>query len=64
MLKILQNRLQKYVNQELPGVHTGFRKARGTWDQTANIRRIIEKIRELKKKKKKKTHLHLFHWLC
>ena len=37
-LKILQARLQQYVNQELPGVQTGFRKGRGTRDQIANIR--------------------------
>ena len=37
MLKILQARLQKYVNEELPDVQTGFRKGRGTTDQTANI---------------------------
>ena len=58
MLKLLQTRLQKYENQELQGVHTGFRKARGTRDQIANIRWIIEKARELKKKKKE---LLLFH---
>ena len=49
MLKIFQARLQRYVNQE-PGVHPGFRKDRGTRDQIANIRWIIEKARELKKK--------------
>ena len=65
MLKILQTRLQKYKNQELQSVHTGFRKARGTWDQIANIRWIIEKAKELKKTKqnKKKKNLLLFHWL-
>ena len=46
MLKILQARLQQYVNQELPGVQAGFRKGRGTRDQIANIHRIIEKARE------------------
>ena len=46
MLKILQARLQQYVNRELPHVHTGFRKDRGTRDQIANIRWIIEKARE------------------
>ena len=45
MLKILQARLQQYVNQE-PPVQAGFRKGRGTRDQTANIRWIIEKGRE------------------
>ena len=49
MLKILQARLQQYVNRELPDVQTGFRKGRGTWDQIANIRWIMEKARELKK---------------
>ena len=43
MLKILQARLQQYVNHELPDVQAGFRKGRGTRDQTANIRWIIEK---------------------
>ena len=50
MLKILQARLQWYVNLELPVVQAGFRKGRGTRDQIANIHRIIEKARELKKK--------------
>ena len=45
MLKILQARLQQYVNCELPDVHAGFRKGRGTRDQIANIRWIIEKAR-------------------
>ena len=43
MLKILQARLQKYVNRELPDVQAGFRKGRGTRDQIANIRWIMEK---------------------
>ena len=43
MLKILQDRLQQYVNHELPDVQAGFRKSRGTRDQIANIRWIIEK---------------------
>ena len=43
MLKILQARLQQYVNRELPDVQAGFRKGRGTRDQIANIRWIIEK---------------------
>ena len=42
-LKILQERLQQYVNRELPDVQTGFRKVRGTRDQIANIRWIMEK---------------------
>ena len=43
MLKILQARLQKYLNRELPDVQAGFRKGRGTRDQIANIRWIIKK---------------------
>ena len=50
MLKILQARLQQYVNHELPDVQAGFRKDRGTRDQIANILWIIEKTRELQKK--------------
>ena len=50
MLKILQARLQQYVNRELPDVQAGFRKGRGTRDQIANIRWIIEKTREFQKK--------------
>ena len=46
MLKILQARIQQYVNCELPDVQAGFRKGRGTRDQMANIRWIIEKARE------------------
>ena len=46
MLKILQSRLQQYVNCELPDVHSGFRKARGTRDPIANICWIIKKARE------------------
>ena len=49
MLKILQARLQQYVNRELPNVQAGFRKGRGTRDQIANIYRIIEKAREFQK---------------
>ena len=49
MLKILQARLQQYVNRELPDVPAGFRKGRGTRDQIANIRWIIEKVREFQK---------------
>ena len=45
MLKILQARLQQYVNRELPDVQAGFRKGRGTSDQTANIHWITEKAR-------------------
>ena len=49
MLKILQARLQQYVNCELPDVQTGIRKGRGTRDQIANIRWIIEKPKEFQK---------------
>ena len=49
MLKILQARLQQYMNCELPDVQAGFRKGRGTRDQIANIRWIIEKSREFQK---------------
>ena len=49
MLKILQARLQQYVNRELSGVQAGFRKARRTRDQIANLRRIIKKAREFQK---------------
>ena len=49
MLKILQARLQQYMNCELPDVQAGFRKGRGTRDQIANIRWIIEKAREFQK---------------
>ena len=49
MLKILQGRLQQYVNSELPDVQASFRKGRGTRDQIANICWIIEKAREFQK---------------
>ena len=49
MLKILQARLQQHMNRELPEVQAGFRKGRGTRDQIANIRWIIEKGREFQK---------------
>ena len=49
MLKILQARLQQYMNHELPDVQAGFRKGRGTRDQTANIPWIIKKAREFQK---------------
>ena len=58
-LKILQARLQQYVNQEIPDGHARFRKHRGTRDQIANIRWIIDKAREFQKK-----HLLLLHRLC
>ena len=61
MLKILQARLQEYVNRELPDVQAGFRKVRGTRDQIANIRWIIEKESSRKQpspptKKRKKLY--------
>ena len=49
MLKILQARLQQYMNYELPDVQAGFQKGRGTRDQTANIRWITGKSREFQK---------------
>ena len=49
MPKIFQDRLQQYMNQELPDVQAGFRKGRGARDQTANIHWIIEKAREFQK---------------
>ena len=49
MLKILQARLQQHMNHELPDVQAGFRKGRGTRDQIANIRLVIEKAREFQK---------------
>ena len=58
-LKILQARLQQYMNRELSDVQAGFIKGRGTRDQIANIRWIIKKAREFQKK-----HLHLLYWLC
>ena len=56
MLKLLQARLQQYMNRELPDVQAGFRKGRGTRDQIANICWIIETAREFQKK-----HLFLLH---
>ena len=61
MLKILQARLQQYVNLELADVQDGFRKGRETKDQIANIHWIIEKARDFQKKKK---HIFLLYWLC
>ena len=49
MLKILQAKLQQYMNRELPDVQAGFRKGRGTRDQIANIHWIMEKAREFQK---------------
>ena len=59
MLKILQARLQQYMNRELPDVQAAFRKGRRTRDQIANICWIIEKAREYQKK-----NLLLLYWLC
>ena len=58
MLKILHAGLQCYMNQELPDVQAWFRKGRGTRDQIANIRWIIEKARDFQK------NIYLFHLLC
>ena len=58
MLKILQARLQQYVNCDLPDVQAGFRKGRGTRDQIANIRWIMKKSKRVPEK-----HLFLFYWL-
>ena len=58
MLKILQARLQQYVNHELSDVLASFRKGKGTRDQIANIDWIMEKAREFQKKKK---HLFLLY---
>ena len=60
MLKILQARLQQYMNHELPDVQAGFRKDRGTRDQIANIHWISEKAREFQKKNThtKKNHIY------
>ena len=55
MFKILQARLQQYMNCELPDVQAGFRKGIGTRDQIANIHWIIKKAREFQKKKKIST---------
>ena len=52
MLRILQHRLQQYLNHEFPDVQPRFRKGIGTRDQIANIRWIMEKAREFQKKKK------------
>ena len=51
MLKILQTRLQQYMNHELPDVQTGFRKGRGTRDEAANTRWIMEKASDFQKTK-------------
>ena len=62
MLKILQARLQQYMNRELPDIQAGFRKGRGTRDQIASIHWIMEKAREFQKKNKtKQKHLFLLY---
>ena len=64
MLKILQARLQQYVNHELPDVQDGFRKGRGTRDQIASLLWIIEKQENSRKKNRKqktKNHVLLLH---
>ena len=58
MLKILQARLQQYVNCEIPDIQAGFRKGRRIRDQIVNICWVIEKVRVLEK------HLLLLYWLC
>ena len=58
MLKILQARLQYYVNHELPDIQAGFRKGRGTREQIANILWISKKAREFQK------NIFLLYWLC
>ena len=67
MFKILQARLQHYVNRELPDVQAGFRKGRGTRDQIANIHWITEKARQFQKKTSTSASLttlkHLTVWL-
>ena len=57
ILKILQDRLLQYMNRELPDVHAGFRKGRGTRDQIANIHWIFEKAKEFQE-----WHLFLLYW--
>ena len=59
MLKILQARLQQYVNRELPDIQGGFRKGKGTRDRITNVCWIMEKAREFQKK-----HLFLLYGLC
>ena len=64
MLKILQARIQQYMNWEFLNVQAGFRKGRGTRDQVANIHWIIEKAKELKKKKSTSASLTMLKPLC
>ena len=64
MLKILQARLQQYVNREHPDVQAGFRKGRGTRDQIANIHWIIKKAREFQKTPVSALLIMPSIWLC
>ena len=64
MFKILQARLQQYVNRDLPDVQAGFGKGRGTRDQITNSHWIIEKAREFKKKKSISALLTMPKPLC
>ena len=64
MLKILQARLQQYVNRELPYVQAGFRNGRGTRDQIATICWIMEKAREFEKKTSTSASLTTLKPLC
>ena len=64
MLKILQARLQQYVNHELPDVQAEFRNGRGPRDQIANIHWIIENSREFQKNKKSRCFFIWLYWLC
>ena len=63
MLKILQARLQKYVNHELPDIQAGFRKGRGARDQIANICWIVEKAREFQKNICFTDYAKAFDWI-
>ena len=60
MLKILQARLQQYMNHELPYVQAGFRKDRGTRDQIASIQWVIEKAREFEKNKQTNKQTNIY----
>ena len=64
MLKILQARLQQYVNQKIPDVQAGFRKVRGTRDQIANIRWVMEKTKEFQKNIYFSFIDYAKYWLC
>ena len=64
MLKILQARIQQYVNHEFPDVQAGFRKGRETIDQIANIRWIMEKAREFQKSSTSAVLTMPSLWLC